>query len=195
MKIYLLILALPVMACETRVQNKVPVIATEVIRSSDTALQLLNGVWYYTRQPFNGTIEKYFASGALQSRQGFYGGQEEGLLETFYMDGSKDTRRFYHKGEKDSINQGWWPNGRPRFAYHFRNGSYEGSFEEWYESGRPYKQLIYHEGKEQSGKGWRDNGKPYMSFVVRDGRLYGLVNPNLCYSLKNERGEWRASTQ
>jgi hypothetical protein len=29
-----------------------------------------------------------------------------------------------------------------------------------------------------------------MSFEVRNGRLYGLVNPNLCYSLINERGEY-----
>lgn len=189
MKLWIAILFIVATGCETAVQDKLPAIPGLVIRSADTALQLVNGVWYYQRLPFSGTIEKNFASAALQSRQHFYQGKEEGLLETFYPDGSKDTRRFYHHGEKDSVNEGWWPNGRQKFVYHFRTGSYEGSFEEWYESGKPYKRLIYHEGKEQSGKGWRENGKVYMSFVVRDGRLYGLVNPNLCYSLKNERGE------
>ena len=119
---------------------------------------------------------------------------EEGVLTSFYENGMKDSRRFYHNGEKDSINQGWWINGNPRFEYHFKNGVYEGDFKEWYASGKLMKHIIYHNGKEQNGKGWRENGKVYMSFVMRDGRLYGLINPNLCYSLKNERGEYVAST-
>ena len=165
-----------------------------VVQSTDTSLHLVNGVWYYHQQLFSGTIETYFSSGQLQSRQSFYDGKEDGWLSTYYPDGSKDTRRYYHHGEKDSINQGWWPNGNPQFEYHFKNGVYEGDFKEWYASGKPLKHIIYHNGKEQSGKGWRENGKPYMSFVMRDGRLYGLINPNLCYSLKKENGEFVKST-
>lgn len=58
---------------------------------------------------------------------------------------------------------------------------------------KPLKYIVYQNGIAQTGKGWRENGKLYMSFVVRDGRLYGLINPNLCYSLKNERGEYVVS--
>jgi antitoxin component YwqK of YwqJK toxin-antitoxin module len=166
------------------------VIPAVVVQSTDSALHLVNGEWYYAQKFFSGFIETYFPSGQLRSKQSFYNGKEEGLLATYYENGNKDTRRYYHAGEKDSINLGWWPNGNPGFEYHFRNGVYEGDFKEWYANGKPLKHLVYHNGKEQSGTGWRENGKVYMSFVVKDGRLYGLINPNLCYSLKNERGEF-----
>ena len=171
-----------------------PVIPSLVLKSTDTFLQLVNGIWYYRQKPFSGTIETNYPSGMQKAKQSFYAGKEEGLLETFYESGDKDSRRFYHAGEKDSINQGWWINGNPRFEYHFKNGVYEGDFKEWYASGKPMKHIVYHNGQELSGKGWRENGKAYMSFVMRDGRLYGLINPNLCYSLKNERGEYVNST-
>ena len=172
-----------------------PAIPNTIVRSTDSSLKQINGVWYYKYQLFNGTIETYFPSGPLKARQSFYKGKEEGLLSTFYENGNKDARRLYHNGEKDSINMGWWINGHPRFEYHFKNGIYEGDFKEWYVSGKPLKHIIYHFGKEQSGTGWRENGKVYMSFVMRNGRLYGLINPNLCYSLKNERGEYVANTK
>ncbi len=172
-----------------------PVIPNVIVLSTDSALHLINGIWFYQQKFFSGTIKTYFPSGQLKAQQSFYNGKDEGLLTTYYENGNKDSRRFYHDGEKDSINEGWWINGNRRFEYHFHNGIYEGDFKEWYASGKPLKHIIYHDGKEQSGKGWRENGKVYMSFVTRDGRLYGLVNPNLCYSLKNERGEFVKSTQ
>ena len=203
MKKFITILFL-VSACQSAKQDKPSVeekktafvsVPDRTVRFTDTALLLNNGVWFYQQKPFTGFIETYYASGGLKSRQSFYNGKDEGLAISYYEDGSKDASRFYHNGEKDSINQGWWPNGNPRFEYHFKNGVYEGDFKEWYQSGKPLKHIVYHEGKEQSGKGWRENGKVYMSFVVKDGRLYGLVNPNLCYSLKNERGEFVKSSR
>ena len=160
------------------------------ILSTDTALQLLNGIWYYRQKPFSGTIETYRAGGKLYTQQGFYLGKEEGMAVSYYENGHKDAVRYYHLGEKDSVHNGWWPNGQPRFEYHFKMGVYDGDFKESYESGKPMKYIVYAAGKEQQGKGWRENGKTYMSFVVRNGRLYGLINPNLCYSLKNEKGEY-----
>ena len=176
------------------IENWQPVIPDFVVMSTDRSLSLNNGTWYYQQKLFSGTMETRFPSGILKTRQTFLDGKEEGLLTTYYEDGQKDSQRFYHKGEKDSINRGWWANGNPRFEYHFKDGVYEGDFKEWYSSGKPLKHIIYKDGKEQSGKGWRENGKVYMSFVMRDGRLYGLINPNLCYSLKNERGEYVAGT-
>lgn len=179
---------------KTQIEND-PVIPAIVVTAKDSSLQISNGVWYYRHEPYSGTIETFFASGSLQSRQSFFEGKEEGLLYTFYEDGSKDTRRFFRKGEKDSVHTGWWPNGKLRFEYHFENGIYQGDCKEWYESGQALKHIVYKDGKEQKGKGWRINGKPYMSFEVRDGRMYGLINPNLCYSLKNEKGEFVKTTK
>lgn len=181
--------------CHIPEQEVALVIPNTVCKSTDTACQVQNGIRFYGGQPFSGYIETYFSSGALSMRQGFYEGKEEGLATGFYENGQRNSRRFYHRGEKDGINEGWWPNGHQQYEYHFKNGVYEGVFREWYESGKPLKYIVYHNGTEQSGKGWRENGKTYMSFVWRDGRLYGLVNPNLCYTLKNEMGEFSANAK
>ncbi|MEN9684887.1 MAG: hypothetical protein RLZZ28_673 [Bacteroidota bacterium] len=170
-----------------------PLIGSRVWLATDTSLHLVNGIRYAGSDLLNGTIETYYASGGLKSRQSFAAGREEGEAVTYYEDGRPDAKRYFHLGEKDSVHTGWWPNGKRRFEYHFKEGMYEGSFKEWYASGKPLKEIHYGNGKEISGKGWRENGKPYMSFVVRGGRLYGLINPNLCYSLKNEKGEFIAS--
>lgn len=201
---YLYMILVSFSACHYSTQDAKPgavkkpavlVIPGLVVRSTDTSLRLDNGVWYYHQQPFSGAMETRFPSGSLRSRQTYYRGREEGLFLSYYESGRKDASRYYHNGEKDSINRGWWLNGNPRYEYHFKNGVYEGDFKEWYQSGKPLKHIIYRNGKEQSGKGWRENGKVYMSFVVKDGRWYGLINPNLCYSLKNERGEFVKSSR
>ncbi len=156
----------------------------------DTALKTVNGVLFYQEKPFSGFVNGYYANGIKKSLQSFYAGKEEGWLVTYYPNKKIDAKRYYHKGEKDSIHQGWWQNGKLRFEYHFKDGVYEGDFKEWYQSGKRLKWISYQAGKEVWGKGWRENGKAFMSFVVRDGRLYGQINPNLCYSLKKENGEF-----
>jgi antitoxin component YwqK of YwqJK toxin-antitoxin module len=162
------------------------------LQRNDRFLVRNNGKWFYRSQPFGGTIETYDDAGTLRTRQSFYEGIEEGCLHTYYANGHPDAERYYHAGEKDSVNKGWWPNGRLRFEYHFRMGVYEGDFKEWYASGKPLKHIYYQDGKERWGRGWRENGKSYMSFEVRDGRVYGSINPNLCYSLRNEQGGYIA---
>jgi hypothetical protein len=172
-------------------ENKEPIsIPGVTVIATDTLLTINNGNWYYAQQLYSGSVISFFPSGRIKTRQRFYEGKEEGASICFYEDGSIDAWRWYHMGEKDSVNKGWWPNGNARFEYHFENGIYEGDFKEWYESGSPLKHIVYKNGKEVSGRGWRANGKMYMSFEVRNGRMYGLINPNLCYSLQNERGEF-----
>ena len=206
MKQLLMILLMIFMGCEQTTQlrqadlpedfkDHTVAIPDRVVKSTDTSLHLINGVWFYRQKKFSGTLETYFVSGAVKTRQTFFDGKEESWLMGYYENGNRDMKRYYRGGEKDSIHLGWWINGNPRFEYHFKMGNYEGDYKEWYVSGKPAKHLIYHDGKEQSGTGWRENGKLYMSFVVRNGRLYGLVNPNLCYSLKNEKGEFVASVK
>ncbi len=161
------------------------------VNSDDTLLRLVNGTWYYRGKTFSGTIRHNYPDGKIQASQDYFNGREEGIYLSFYPDGSKEAIRYYRDGEKDSTHTGWWPNGNLRYEYHFKKGVYEGDFKEWYVSGKPMKQILYHNGKESEGKGWRENGKLYMSFVMRDGRLYGQINPNLCYSLSNGKGSFR----
>lgn len=160
------------------------------IRKDDSLLKQVNGKWFYRNQPFTGCIEERKLQGTLLSCQNFSKGKEEGWSTWYYSGGQVLARRYFHEGEKDSIHQGWWPNRQIQFEYHFHSGTYQGWFKEWYASGQPLKAIWYDKGQEQYGTGWRENGKVYMSFVVKNGRVYGLVNPNLCYTLKNEKGEY-----
>ncbi|MEI8110470.1 MAG: hypothetical protein WCH59_05705 [Chitinophagia bacterium] len=147
-----------------------------------------NGICLQGTEPFTGELMQADSLGNPVSKQFYYHGKEEGWSEWYYPDGRVNARRYYHQGEKDSVHRGWWPNGNLRFEYHFHRGQYEGWFREWYVSGKPLKAVWYEGGEEIRGIGWRENGKIYLSFEVRNGRLFGLVNPNLCYSLQKEKG-------
>jgi len=181
---------------EIRQQNAFEPIAIPGNRvlKTDSLLRLKNGFWFYSDTLYSGAIADYFPSKQLKTIGTFYKGKEEGWYHSFYPDGTKESNRYYHAGEKDSVHIGWWNNGNLRFEYHFVNGNYDGNYKEWYQSGKALKHIIYENGNEISGKGWRENGKLFMNYVMKDKRRYGLMNSQLCYSLKNEKGEFVRST-
>ena len=141
----------------------------------------------------SGTITESFASGNIHHVSNYFQGKEEGWQYTYYDNGKPFDKRYYHTGEKDSVHTGWWENGNVRFEYHFKDGNYNGDFKEWYETGELGKHIHYVNGVDDWGKAWRQNGKLYMNFIVKDGRRYGLNNSNLCYTIKNGKGEYVAS--
>jgi hypothetical protein len=167
-----------------------PVIPSVTVHLPDTAFTIQNGVGMYHLKPFSGTLMEHYDSAHIKSSIQYFNGKQEGTELSYFHNGQKEALRFYTGGEKDSLHTGWWPNGNKRFEYHFINGAYDGNFTEWYEGGKLGKEIIYKNGEELSGKGWRENGKLYMCYVMKDGRRYGLVNAQLCYTLKNERGEY-----
>jgi len=156
------------------------------ISPTDTALHLINGIFYYRSLKYTGDIKEIYHDGLLKSIQHLQDGKQEGLAETFYEDGKPESSRWYTKGEKDSTQTGWWENGNIKYEYHFKNGTYNGMFTEWYQSGRMLQQVMYAHGNEVYGRGWRESAKLYMNFVMKDGRRYGLNNSNLCYTLDRE---------
>lgn len=167
-----------------------PVIPPVGISAADPLLKLVNGVWYYADSLFSGHVHQFYENGNMQSMQCYYLGREEGWLLTWYMGGQKETQRFFRAGEKDSTHMGWWENGQKRFEYHFKQGAYDGNFKEWYSNGALFRHIEYKGGQEIRGKGWRETGKLYMSFEVKNGRRYGLMNAQPCYTVKNEKGEY-----
>ena len=150
---------------------------------ADASLKIVNGVLYSGDKLFTGKLTDFYPNKILKSSAGFVNGKEQGLSETFYEDGEKETARFYTAGEKDSVNTGWWPGGTKKFEYHFNKGNYNGAFREWYMNGAIAREIMYDNGKEQSGKEWRENGKLYTNFVWKGNRRYGVVNSNLCYGV------------
>ena len=165
------------------------------IESTDSSLHFDNGVYYYHQSSFSGTIIERYNDKAFHHQTSYLRGKEEGLQETYYPGGKLSEKRYYHLGEKDGVHTGWWQNGKLRFEYHFHNGQYNGNYKEWYSSGRPYKNIHYINDVDDYGIGWRENGKVFMSYVMKNGRRYGSINANLCYTLKNELGEFVTSTK
>ena len=166
-------------------------IPTTTLLATDSFLQFINGYYNYKRQLFSGYIQTNFSSGNMQSLQSIYNGKSEGCTKEFFESGHKLSTRYYTAGEKDSVHTGWWDNGNIRFVYHFKNGNYHGSFEEFYYSGNPLKKIVYNNGNDNCGLGWRENGKLFMNYIMKDGRRFGLMNAQLCYSLKSENGMYK----
>lgn len=165
-------------------------VSSITIDSHDTSLHFIKGYWYRGNALFTGTIIERYTNDSVFHRTIYLEGKEEGWMYSYFPEGNISEKRYYHNGEKDSVHIGWWPNGKPRFEYHFTAGLYNGDFKEWYSEGEKFKYIRYKDGKEDWGKGWRQNGKVYMSFIVRNGRRYGLENSNLCYTVKNGKGEY-----
>lgn len=187
------------MACTQKaIKNevvKMPTIPALIVKVGDSLLHFNNGFWLYNNQPFSGTLLQYHPNSTISNQQTFFNGKEQGWGVTFYSDGAIESKRYYTKGEKDSVHYGWWYNGNKRFEYHFKQGTYHGDFKEWYETGEPFKHIIYDNGTERKGLAWRRNGKLYLNYVMQNGRRYGLINSDLCYSLKDERGEYIKSVK
>ena len=156
------------------------------VLSSDTSLKLVNGVYFYQDNLFSGSLTSKHTNGNVHQLTNFINGKEAGWQNSYFENGSMSEKRYYTNGEKDSVHTGWWENGKLRFEYHFSKGNYEGDFKEWYESGNMLKHIHYVNGNDDWGKGWRENGKVYMNYAVKGGRRYGIINSNLCYSLKGE---------
>ena len=158
--------------------------------STDSSLHFVSGYWYHSTELLSGQVTERDNQGHVISVTKYLSGKEEGWTNKFYPNGQQAEKRYYHLGEKDSVHTGWWANGNKRFEYHFNAGVYNGDYKEWYESGKDYKVIHYVNGAEEWAKGWRENGKLYMNFIVRNGRRYGIENANLCYTVKNEKGEY-----
>ena len=194
---YFLLGVLLLYGCHNRQQVNTVVIGTKPVllpvlelNATDTCLQCKNGYWYYKGLLLSGTVHEQYTSGKPKRIQSFFEGKEQGWLLTYFPNGQPESKRYYTLGEKDSLHTGWWPNGNKRFETGFRLGLYNGHDKEWYADGRPLKDIMYVNGTDICGQGWRSNGKLYMNFANRNGRRYGLMNAQLCYSVKDKRGSY-----
>ncbi len=160
------------------------------VEENDSGLHIQNGACYYNGGLFSGYIISHYKSGALKEKSPYFNGLKEGVERSWFENGQPETERKYVNGEKDGTHYGWYENGAKRFQYNFRNGLSDGESLEWYSDGKLYQQRNYSLGSEANVKAWRDTGKLYANYVVKNGVIYGLNNSTLCYSLKNERGEY-----
>lgn len=160
------------------------------VNVSDTALHLVNGVYYYRGSLFAGYINSFYGGGSLESRSGYLNGKLEEVQHTYFLNGKMQSERRYKKGEKDGTHYGWYDDGTNRFEYNFSAGMTVGVNTDWYADGKMWRKAQYENGNEVRVQAWRTNGKLYANYEVRGGVIYGMNNSNLCYTLKNERGNY-----
>ncbi len=186
MKVFLYILILASVACNRKEIATIDAVPFQAIKT-DGSLCMKNGIWHYNQKPFTGNIIELYPNGHLKSRVACLNGKEHGYMESWFINGLLEEQRIYINGKKTATHTGWWPNGNKRFERHYEDDMYTGVNKEWYESGRLYTVMGYLHSVEIGGAGWRENGKPFMNFRLKDGVRYGLVNAELCYSLKKEK--------
>jgi hypothetical protein len=191
MKYCWLILILFFQACGLSFTGNNPAVQVE---ATDSLLRFRNGLYYYNQSLLSGSIVEYYQDKKIHRYSEYLNGKQEGDQLIYFSNGKISEKRYYENGEKAGTHTGFWENGHIRFEYHFENGQYEGDFKQWYRTGKPYTSIRYRNGIEEQGKGWRENGKIYMSYVMKEGRRYGMMNPNLCYTLQNEKGEFLKSS-
>ena len=155
-----------------------------------SALRIQNGVCYYNDGLFSCYIISRYKSGALKEKSPYFNGLKEGTDLSWFENGNLESERNYVKGEKEGTHTGWYADGTKRFEYNFANGLAEGISTDWYPSGKIFQQKLFGSGAEVSVKAWGETGKLYANYEVKNGVIYGLNNSTLCYSLKNERGEY-----
>ena len=158
------------------------------IFKNDTALKLLNGVYYVGGLPFSGFIKEVYSKGSLKSFASYYQGLQDGVTKTFFENGKTRDERSYKNGLADGRHFGFWDNGNLKFDFAYINDKRQGLQRQWYEQGNPYYALNFTNDQENGmQRAWRENGKLYINYEVKDGERYGLQKSNLCYTLKNEK--------
>jgi len=160
------------------------------VEETSSALRIQNGVCYYNDGLFSGYIISRFKSGALKERSPYFNGLKEGTDLSWFENGYLESERDFVKGEKEGTHKGWYEDGSKRFEYNFKNGLADGESLDWYRNGKLFQQKNYSAGNEVSVKAWGEAGKLYANYEVKNGVIYGLNNSTLCYTLKNERGEY-----
>lgn len=160
------------------------------INAVDTALHLINGVYYYNGSPYNGYVETYYSNGKIEEKSPYASGKLEGISYEWFTSGTLQSARLYVKGEKDGTHYGWYADGQKRFEYNFANGLTEGMCTDWYPDGNKWREAKFKNGDEVRVKAWRTNGKLYANYEIKEGVIYGLNNSNLCYSLTDGQGKY-----
>jgi len=159
------------------------------LKSSNSNLELKNGVLYFNTMPFYGKLVDKNANDIRLLEVEYANGRKHGLEKKKYQDGAVAEERFYIQGKKSGVHRAWYKNGQQKFEYHFNTlGLYHGTVREWYQKGQTYTSFNFRNGKEEGAQQmWNSDGKIRANFVVKNGERYGLIGLKKCKSLSTSR--------
>lgn len=152
---------------------------------SDVNFKLKNGILYFKKNPYSGTVQQFYENGNLKSTSTYNQGKREGKYIGFYPNQKKWFERFYTEGIKVKTHKGWYKNEQQMFEYQFNNeGIYNGVVKEWHINGQLAKHFNFENGKETgSQKMWQSTGKIKANFFTINGERHGLIGLKNCVSV------------
>ena len=195
LKAYLLICLIAV-SCTSKKQETAILVPTVEIKipsikknKGDAKFKLTNGVLFFDKIPFSGTVNDFYIDGKLKSTSEYYLGKRHHKYFGFYRNGNKWFERFYVNGLKSDEHKGWFENGQQMFHYQFNNkGLYDGFVKDWHLNGTQAKHFNFMKGKESGPqKMWFLNGKIRANFHTINGERHGLIGLKKCISVLSKK--------
>jgi len=142
------------------------------------------GVFYHKEEPFTGTVLDTFENGELELRIVYLDGQENGLSQKWYANGQICWENNYLKGKKEGNQQSWWSNGQIKYEGSSRLDLKEGEQLSWHQNGVMAEAKYYTDGREDGNqKSWNSEGKLISNYTFKNGKRYGIVGRQDCYSV------------
>lgn len=156
------------------------------IEVTDPDLKIENGIAYYHRQPFTGTLLERNLHLDPLTRTHYKNGLKEGYSYTFHHNGTVLAKNFFHNGKKEGQQDAWYADGKHRSTSFFRTGIAEGTYTEWHPNGKIYRLQKIKDGIELENKMFYESGVIYSNYVVRDHRSFGIQGEPLCNATKQD---------
>ncbi len=167
--------------------GKAIVIDSVEVPKNELILNQLEGKWYYKNLPYNGYSVKYYSSGTLEERLGFYKGKREGIAKRWSENEVLRVESYYKQNRLVGSYKSWWENGVLGSEANYVDGKLNGVAKEWYSAGQLAKERQLFDGQEEGlQKAWLQNGKLYVNYEAKNGRIFGMKRANSCYQLEDE---------
>jgi len=158
--------------------------AALIVAPEHPGLERADGLLRFDDAPFSGSVEAHSPGGARIRSTPYLRGARHGRERLWYDDGALRAERHYSRGKKSGRHRGFWSDGRPQFDVAFKDGEQHGLYRAWHENGGLSQIRHFVLGKEHgSQKSWTESGELFANYVVRDGRRYGLIGSQLCFTV------------
>lgn len=132
-------------------------------------------------------------AGALTAGSATLDGRPDAVVDRFFASGALASRETYRDGRKVGVHWSFWPDGTPRRRAPYGSGAaadaFHGMARDWDENGRLRETRLYVRGREDGiQQSFGPDGELFLNYEARAGRRYGLVNSTPCMGVGHVGG-------
>lgn len=198
----LLIITVLLMACSEHekkstttntdtIYSKIPQV---LVKKSDLKYNHKTSIWTMDDYPFSGFAVSYYPNKSLKEKFGILNGRKQNNFIQWYRDGHFKNTSVYNKGRLHGTKKLWSSDSTHMLIahYNYQKGKPHGEQKKWYVTGELFKKMNLNKGKEEGlQQAFRKNGALYANYEAKSGRIFGLKRGQLCYSLENEKIQYK----